>query len=141
MANQLSRNFFLSEFQCKCNCGIDFVVDPKLVRLLQEVRNSVGQGIIISSGARCPEHNKAVHGSKKSWHIPRNGVLHAADIQVMDPTSRDFKSAQRLYVLADVFGAAGLGLYKTWTHLDTRRIGIMAGQDRSRWIAKDVKFA
>lgn len=140
MGNQISRNFYLSEFSCKCGCGIPFKVDAGLVAILQAVRTNIDRKCYISSGARCREHNASVGGARRSWHVPKEGILYAADVQVMDPCSRDELSALHLYVLADKNGAHGLGLYPRWVHIDSRKLGIMKGQDRQRWISEDFNY-
>jgi zinc D-Ala-D-Ala carboxypeptidase len=143
MDRAVSKNFFFREFECRCDppCKIVFEVDSKLVKILQGIRDVVGEPISVSSGARCLERNKATPGSAtRSWHIPRDNVLYAADIQMMDPTNRNLKTALMLFALADKNGATGLGLYHNRVHIDTRRVGIMKGQDRARWIDKSVDF-
>lgn len=45
--------------------------------ILQPIRNEYGKPIIITSGYRCPELNKMVHGAKNSQHIK----YEAADIK------------------------------------------------------------
>ena len=63
----LSKNFSTQEFQCPC-CGVASV-DPRLVNLLQKVRDEFGKPISITSGYRCAAHNKAVGGSETSSHL------------------------------------------------------------------------
>ena len=63
----LSKNFSTQEFQCPC-CGVASV-DPRLVNLLQKVRDEFGKPISITSGYRCAAHNKAVKGSATSSHL------------------------------------------------------------------------
>ena len=140
MDNQISKNFYLSEFACRCGCETPFKVEPSLVTLLQNIRTRIGQGLYISSGCRCPEHNASVSGAKKSWHIPRDGVLYAADVMFYDPTNRNERSALWLYALAESIGQpGGLGLYNNRVHIDQRPVGIMKGQDRKRWLDKGFK--
>ena len=138
----LSRNFSSHEFRCKCGkCSNEFIVDDKLIRILQGVRDVLGP-LKISSGKRCAEHNKAIGGAKSSWHILRKGRLYAADFMILDPRSRDLKDATRLYIECDLRDAHGLGLYSNpgRVHVDTRPITIFKGADRARWIDKGVEF-
>ena len=134
----ISRNFSLHEFACRCDCNIVFKVDPKLVKILQSIRNSVGVGIRISSGARCALHNAKVSPAyaRTSWHIPRRGTLFASDITLMDPTQRTPAKIIQLYTLADQLDVSGLGLYRGRIHVDTRPMTIFKGHDRARWIDK-----
>lgn len=135
----ISRSFSKHEFKCKCGCGIDFRVDDKLVKVLQAIRDEVGP-CTITSGHRCKEHNAKVKGSKRSWHVLRKGVLYAADIQIMDPRRRTLKDATRIYCIADLNDAHGLGLYHNRCHVDTRPITIFKGADRARWIDSSVEW-
>lgn len=62
-------NFKKSEFKCpcgKCN-GYGNGIATTLVETLQELRNKYGK-LQITSGYRCPAHNKAVGGSTNSKH-------------------------------------------------------------------------
>lgn len=81
MAN-LSKNFTTEEFACKCGCGLDNI-SPKLVNMLQQVRDIIGKPMNITSGCRCRTHNakKSVGGKPDSAHLPnKDGVCLAADI-------------------------------------------------------------
>lgn len=62
-------NFKKTEFKCpcgKCN-GYGNGIATTLVETLQELRNKYGK-LQITSGYRCPAHNKAVGGSTNSKH-------------------------------------------------------------------------
>ncbi len=112
----LSAHFSRSEFACKCGCGFD-TVDIDLVYALQDIRDALGP-VTIDSGCRCKAHNIAIGGSAKSQHM----FARAADFRVKDvpaPAVQDFVEAR----WPDRYG---LGKYKNWTHLDTRR-------SRARW--------
>ena len=61
--------FTPGEFDCKCGCGCDTQVDPRLLRLADQVRSHFGAPCIISSGVRCEKHNKAVGGVSDSRHL------------------------------------------------------------------------
>ena len=115
----LSINFSRKEFACNCGCGFD-TVSEKLVKALQTLRDIVGKPIIITSACRCEKQNKNVGGKKDSQHL----LGTAADIQV------DGMSTLRLATLADtipVFAKGGVGLYKTFVHVDVRN-------GRARWM-------
>ena len=72
----LSRNFSRHEFHCRC-CG-RAELNPRLVEALQELRDLAGRAVRITSGYRCPDHNRAEGGSKRSQHLLGN----AADIVI-----------------------------------------------------------
>lgn len=127
MSVLLSKNFSSHEFRCPCGCGSE-EVHPKLIEILQKIRDQVGP-LRISSGNRCQEHNSGITGAaRRSMHIPRDGIGHAADVKYYGG-SRGPDAILRLYVLADQFGATGLGLYHNRIHVDVRR-----GRRRARWI-------
>lgn len=60
--------FKREEFYCKCGCG-NGRIDIRLVKILDDIREHYGAPITITSGVRCPSHNKAVGGVSNSWHL------------------------------------------------------------------------
>lgn len=79
-AVQLSANFKSTEFDCHGKgCCSETPIDPKLVEVLQNVRDHFGVSVHLNCGYRCPVHNAKVSGaSAKSKHM--EGL--AADIAV-----------------------------------------------------------
>lgn len=137
---KLSKNFSDYEFACSCGCKTEFKVDAKLVTILQKIRDVAGP-MAVTSGCRCAKSNAATVGAaSKSWHIPRKNVLHAADVQLLDPTRRDLATTVHMYVIADLCDAHGLGLYTNRIHVDTRPITVFKGSDRARWVDSKVDW-
>ena len=76
---KLSPNFDLSEFttsQTAARLGIsnkpsDEVIEnlAETANLLEEIRKILGKPILISSGYRCPELNRAIGGAANSAHL------------------------------------------------------------------------
>lgn len=66
------KHFKLSEFKCHCGCG-ETRIDIRLVKILDEIRDYYEKPLIITSGVRCPKHNKEVGGSSTSWHLSTRG--------------------------------------------------------------------
>lgn len=77
---RLSQHFTLAEFErsmVATRLGIDNTMPPELIvraanlcsSVLEVVRGHYGQPVIVHSGYRCPELNKAIGGSPKSQHM------------------------------------------------------------------------
>jgi uncharacterized protein YcbK (DUF882 family) len=106
-------NYFKpEEFACHCGCG-EKDVNPKLVELLNRIRESFGRPVRIVSGRRCEKHNKECGGKKLSQHLLGN----AADIQVKDIPAVEVQNYLMKHFDSD---CRGLGRYKTFTHVDVR---------------------
>lgn len=71
-----AKYFQPAEYMCRCGCG-RANVRPFFLERLDALRELCGFPIILSSGFRCPEYNKAVGGGEFSGHP--EGL--AADIQ------------------------------------------------------------
>ncbi len=104
-----STHFSDAELACKC-CGVNYCVE-KLVNALEKLREEIGLPVIVTSGYRCPEHNKAVGGEPNSQHT--RGM--AADVQVKGLTPAEIYAAA---VKVPEFG--GFGVASTFVHLDVR---------------------
>jgi uncharacterized protein YcbK (DUF882 family) len=63
----LSPNFSSREFRCSC-CG-KLIVDRSLIDAMQLLRDRLAQPLVITSGYRCPEHNRTVGGVSNSAHM------------------------------------------------------------------------
>ena len=64
---QDTKNFKVSEFDCKCGCGFN-IVDQRLMNMCQEIREYLGVPVRIDSGCRCEKRNAKVGGVKGSYH-------------------------------------------------------------------------
>jgi len=114
---QLSPNFHISEFRCRCGCkGHN---DPKvlanlkvLAAALEKLRDLAGgRAVTLNCGYRCPAHNKAVGGEPQSQHM----LGKAADINIAGLLP---KQVQALATRVKEIG--GLGHYLNFTHVDVR---------------------
>ena len=110
MQTMLSKHFRAREFQTG-NCNI-VIVSTMLLKVLDKLRDKIGEPIYINSGYRTPEHNKAVRGSTLSYHM--YGM--AADIRA------DKHTPEQLYTILDdmLKGWGGLEEHKTFLHVDVR---------------------
>lgn len=116
---QLTKNFSSNEFDCKCtdsDCKVT-KIDLALLNSLQHIRKMIGR-ISITSGFRCETHNKRVGGSAKSQH--KLGT--AADIVPIDSDLEDLQKLVKDYHDMPDILPMGLGLYNTFTHIDTRPV-------------------
>ena len=110
---KLSENFRVKEFRSRD--GADkILIDEKLVKLLQKMRDKFGE-ITISSAYRTAPYNRKVGGVSNSQHL--YGL--AADVTIMD-NGKLLEAAQ----YAEKIGFKGVGLdekYQNFLHLDTRK--------------------
>lgn len=114
---KLTENFDSREFTCP-DCGITMIA-YKLINGLQELRDSIIQPVIITSGFRCEEHNEKIGGVKNSRHTYGD----AADIKVKGmPGSKLALIAGQIAA----FEEGGIGVYPNYIHVDTRGV-------RARW--------
>ncbi len=108
---KLSGNFRVSEFACKD--GSDAVlVAPRLVMVLQTIRDHFGSAVTINSGYRTPQYNAKVGGVAHSQHCYGT----AADITVKGQTPKAVATYAR--TLMPDWG--GVGIYDSFTHIDVR---------------------
>lgn len=100
---QLSKNFRLDEFKCKCGKCDPILVDEALVEWLQKIRDHFGRSVNINSGYRCAKHNAdpKVDGNPGSHHM--KGM--AADIRVEGITPEEVAK------YAESIGIQRIGLY------------------------------
>ena len=118
-AKRLSSNFQVKEFACKD--GSDAVlVAPRLVMVLQSIRDHFGKAVNINSGYRTPQYNTKVGGVDQSQHCYGT----AADITVKGVEVETVAACARK-IMPDW---GGVGSYKAqgFTHIDVR-------EDRSDW--------
>ena len=115
---KLSENFNSLEFDCHgSGCCSETIINPKLVEYVQKIRDHFGKSITVTSGYRCPVHNKRIGGSTCSRHSKGD----AADIVVSGVAPREVAK------YAESIGIKGIGLYETnadghFTHVDTRDV-------------------
>ena len=107
------RYFSMNEFKCK-HCG---QLPPNgmskvLLTKLDELRERVGGPIVVTSGYRCPTHNRNEGGVWNSQHVQGT----AADIYAPGI------SVDHLATLAEDVGMDGIGRYygAQFVHVDVR---------------------
>jgi uncharacterized protein YcbK (DUF882 family) len=114
---RLSKNFTVKEFAC--SDGTDTVfISLALVNLLQKIRDHFDKAVIINSAYRTEAHNKSIGGATYSQH--KYGL--AADIHINGVTPKEIAA----YVETLLPSSGGIGIYKSFCHIDVRRV-------KSRW--------
>lgn len=111
---RLSDNFYRRRFRChgeNC-CAHTASVDPRLITLLQEIRDHFGEPIYINRGFSCIAYNRVINGSPNSWHT----VGGAADCKPLIKVTMDeiFKFAKTIPELG------AFGFYDCHWHIDIR---------------------
>lgn len=104
---RLSKNFTLSEFACN-DGSKEITVNYELIELLQQLRDTLGKPIKVTSGYRTVTYNKKCGGIATSHHLTGK----AADLKVSGVTPLEVAKA------ADEMGFMGIGVYPTFTHVD-----------------------
>lgn len=139
----LSRNFSRAEFACQCadpNCTFD-TVDAELLQILQAEADhfSIKYGKVkrprveITSGNRCPPHNKAEGGAVNSEHLTGKAADHHVlrwrkwpglkGKWVRVPAKEQYRYLCRTYP-----GKYGIGRYSNRCHVDSRG-------EEARWVS------
>lgn len=121
---KLTKNFNLSEFECKCGCVMPEFVKKNVIELaenLQVLRDEVGR-LDLTNAYRCKEHNADVGGAVNSQHVKGK----AADIKSSTIEPSDMAIAVDDLMKTEKFKLGGIGIYNTFTHVDTRG-------SRARW--------
>lgn len=104
--------FTRDEFKCKCGCETNLIQDD-FISKLDRLRSALGFPLVISSGYRCPKHNREVSGTGDSGP---HTTGRAADIVV------ERSKAFLLISIAANNGFTGIGVKQRGTgryiHLD-----------------------
>jgi uncharacterized protein YcbK (DUF882 family) len=101
-------HFTEDEFKCKCGCQGNNAQESMMDQL-DKARGYAGVPFKITSGYRCPRHNKSIGGVDDSAHV--RGF--AADIAVGDSAT--------CFAVIDGLIKAGfnrIGVYDTFIHAD-----------------------
>ncbi len=114
---------FFSEDEFNCSCCDNNSVGRELILKLDLARELAETPFVITSGYRCPKHNKEVGGVKESAHV--KGL--AVDIAVSD-------NVARLNILKGLIiaGFRRIGIGKDFIHVD-----IDKSKPNNLWLYED----
>ena len=121
---QLTSNFSLEEFECKCGCEMPEFVKKNIIELaenLQVLRDAVGR-LDLTNAYRCKYHNADVGGSINSQHLKGK----AADIKSKTLSPNEIAVRVNDLMKNESFKLGGIGIYNTFAHVDIRGT-------RARW--------
>lgn len=111
----LTAHFSKREFRCKD--GSEHPIACGLLAMLEAIRCHFDKPVTVTSGYRSPAHNRKVGGAKASKHVTGE----AADFVVVGvPLAEVYDWCDRMFPIS------GLGLYRSWIHIDCRSA-------RARW--------
>lgn len=122
---QLTKNFRLSEFDCRDGTPVPQHLVPNIQKLannLQVLRDYIGEPIHINSAYRTLSYNKKVGGAKNSQHPKGN----AADITAKSYSPKKLAAVIEKLIKDGKMDQGGIGVYPGFTHYDTRGV-------KARW--------
>jgi uncharacterized protein YcbK (DUF882 family) len=113
MNNELTTNFSLDEFECKCGCVMPEFVKENIIELaenLQVLRDEVGK-LDLTNAYRCKAHNADVGGSTNSQHLTGK----AADVKSETKSPSEIAETVNDLMKNERFKMGGVGKYNTFT--------------------------
>lgn len=125
---QLSAHFNAKEFRCKCGKVHAFSISNELVNKLEKLYTALNcSKIIVTSGYRCPTHDKNVGGSGTGQHTLGN----AADICCYGQDGQPISSKIVCQKAQDIgfTGIANITAAYIYTHVDVRPNGKWYGDE------------
>ena len=125
---QLSPHFKAREFRCQCGKTHETLIASKLVDKLEALYTALNcSKIIVTSGYRCPEHDKAVGGTSSGQHTKGT----AADVCCYRQDGQPISSKTVCCKAQDLgfTGIANITSSYQYTHLDVRTSGKWYGDE------------
>lgn len=98
-------------------------------RVLDELRKRLGRAIILTNAYRAPVYNKCIDGAPNSLHTRFNAI----DFRVEGTESETVATALRWMRDREKLFKGGIGIYRTFVHIDTRGTNKM-------WVGKGIPF-
>ena len=128
--HQLSPHFNAREFRCQCGQSHETLIASELVDKLETLYTALNcSKIIVTSGYRCPEHDKAVGGTSSGQHTKGT----AADVCCYGQDGQPISSKTVCCKAQDLGfgGIANITSSYQYTHLDVRT--------GYRWLGDETK--
>ena len=125
---QLSPHFNAREFRCSCGKSHETLLASELVDKLEALYTALNcSKIIVTSGYRCPEHDKAVGGTSSGQHTKGT----AADVCCYGQDGQPISSKTVCCKAQDLgfTGIANITSSYQYTHLDVRTSGKWYGDE------------
>ena len=129
-STQLSPHFNVREFRCSCGSNHETLIASELVDKLEQLYTALNcSKIIVTSGYRCPEHDKAVGGTSSGQHTKGT----AADVCCYGQDGQPVSSKTVCCKAQDLgfTGIANITSSCQYTHLDVRT--------GYRWLGDETK--
>ena len=122
---QLSKHFHSREFNCHDGTPVparDYNGLRYLCRTFLEPLRAKYGNVTILSGYRTRSHNRKVGGASRSFHVYtiHDGNDHAVDVKCRRGKPSDWHRTLAAIRRTKRRGRGGLGLYRTFVHVDTR---------------------
>ena len=127
-STQLSPHFNAREFRCSCGGSHETLISSELVDKLESLYTALNcSKIIVTSGYRCPDHDKAVGGTSSGQHTKGT----AADVCCYGQDGQPISSKAVCCKAQDVgfTGIANITSSYQYTHLDVRTSGKWYGNE------------
>ena len=127
-STQLSPHFNVREFRCSCGKSHETLLASELIDKLESLYTALNcSKIIVTSGYRCPEHDKAVGGTSSGQHTKGT----AADVCCYGQDGQPISSKTVCCKAQDLgfTGIANITSSYQYTHLDVRTSGKWYGDE------------
>ena len=127
-STQLSAHYNVQEFRCKCGDTHDILISSELIDKLEQIHDAFHcSKIIVTSGYRCPTHDKNVGGTGSGQHTKGT----AADICCYAQDGSIISSKLVCCAAQDIgfTGIANIDSSYQYTHVDVRTSGKWYGNE------------
>jgi uncharacterized protein YcbK (DUF882 family) len=116
---QLTKNFHLSELMCRDGTPVpdEYVDNARLICERAQALRDIAGPLVVVSGYRSLAHNKRVNGAKSSQHLTAS----ALDLRSAKVSAADLHRLYLRLIRDRLVPDGGLGLYRTWVHVDLGR--------------------